>query len=131
MESKSKLEKFRRVNGLTKKEIAEYLGVSDVFVGKVCSGAYKLPGKHVLTLINNNKGWDTDALREMNEDDTDIPVQEFPQLFGNRPGIELLQQISQVLKSVEETQASIIETMKAKDEQIRSLTKIIDNLTKK
>ena len=131
LDSKTKIEKFRLMNGLTKKQIAEFLGVSDVFVGKLCSGVYKLPGKHVMTLINNDKGWDTSALREMGEEDTDLPVQDFPQLFGNQSGIELLQRISKVLESVADTQSSFIEAMKMKDEQIRSLTKIIDNLTKK
>ena len=127
----TKLERFRIINGLNKKELAQYLGVSDVFVGKVCAGAYKLPAKHLARLINNDKGWDVAPLKDISEDATTFPLSEAPQLFGNREGIELLQRIAGVLSSVESSQKALLESLRMKDEQIASLTKIIDNLTKK
>lgn len=131
MKKVTKLERFRLDNGLTKKQLASYLGVSDVFIGKVCSGDYKLPDKHVVKLVDNDQGWETAALLKLEEDEVSVPAGDIPRLFANKEGMELMGEIKDTLKSVAEAQASVIAELKRKDEQIASLMKIIENLTHK
>lgn len=131
MKKITKIERFRLDNALTKKKLADYLGVSDVFIGKVCSGVHKLPEKHIIHLINNENGWDTRALRDLDEEETSVSTSDIPRLFANKEGIELIEDIKSTLRSVLEMQSSIVSELKRKDEQIASLMKIIENLTKK
>ena len=127
----TKLERFRLDNGLTKKELGTYLGVSGVFVGGMCSGAYKLPENHLVKLINNENGWNVRALKELDDEETSAEVKDLPKLFANKEGFELIEEMRDTLRAVMETQASIIASIKAKDEQIASMMDIIKNLTQK
>ena len=115
------IESFRHDNGLTKKEIAEYLGVSQAFIGRVCSGQYNLPEKQLQKLLSNNRGWNTTELEKK------ISLEE--QTFtGNLSGKELLQSIKDETARIE---SILNETIRAKDEQIERLTRIIENLSKR
>lgn len=131
MKNETRLERFRLDNSLTKKGLATYLGVSDVFIGKVCKGIYKLPENHLKKLINNEEGWDVSALRELNENEASVNPADLPRLFANKEGFELIEEMRSTLRAVMETQAGIIESIKAKDEQIASMMDIIKNLTTK
>ena len=130
MKTVTKLERFRLDNGLTKKKLAEYLGVSDVFLGKMCSGDYKLPEKHAVKLVDNDQGWNTAALLKLEEKEVSVPAGDIPRLFANKEGIELMNDIKTTLRAINETLESLNEGIKRKDEQIATLLKIVDNITK-
>ena len=53
--------KFLSVNGLKKKDIAAYLGVSNAFITQLCAGTRKLPADK-LALIKVNPDWDSSML---------------------------------------------------------------------
>ena len=53
--------KFLSINGLKKKDIAAYLGVSNAFITQICAGARRLPADK-LTLIKANSDWDSSML---------------------------------------------------------------------
>lgn len=53
--------KFLSINGLKKKDIAAYLGVSNAFITQLCNGTRTLPADK-LALIKANSEWDTSML---------------------------------------------------------------------
>ena len=53
--------KFLSINGLKKKDIATYLGVSNAFITQLCAGTRKLPADK-LALIKVNSDWDSSML---------------------------------------------------------------------
>ena len=53
---------FRRENGLTQDDIAQYLGVSIPFISQVENGRRSLPDTQMDKLKNNDRGWKTDML---------------------------------------------------------------------
>lgn len=61
------LKAFRKANGLTQAEVAQYLSVSAPFITRVETGANKLPDDKLQKLINNDKGWDVTYLISNNE----------------------------------------------------------------
>lgn len=54
---------FLFLNEIPKKEIAEFLGVSNVFVSKLCKGEKNLPKDKRERIMNNPYGWDTSPLK--------------------------------------------------------------------
>lgn len=59
---KADLSRFLYENGISRKEIAEYLGVSSQFVSMVCNGKCQLSGRLYNLIVNNDRGWNTDCL---------------------------------------------------------------------
>lgn len=57
MEKTLNLRLFRKRNGLTQNAVAEYLGVSKVFISYVESGRSGLPEDKFQQIINNDRGW--------------------------------------------------------------------------
>ena len=57
------LKTFRKDNNLTQAQVAEYLSVSSPFITQVEKGKNKLPDDHLTKLLNNDRGWDTTALK--------------------------------------------------------------------
>lgn len=53
---------FLRINELTQREIAEFLGVQEPYISKICNGYLNLPKKRKLQLLGNSCGWDTTPL---------------------------------------------------------------------
>lgn len=53
---------FLFINEITKTEIAEFLGVSNSFITKICKGEKNLPEEHRVKIYNSDKGWDTTPL---------------------------------------------------------------------
>lgn len=94
--TKTNLSRFLYTNGLSKKEVAEYLGMSPQAVSQMASGAMKMPGRVYAALVGNDRGWDTTEL-------TSHPAENMGALHAQ---------------------------LKAKDEQIAELLRIIDKLTK-
>jgi hypothetical protein len=56
--------KFLSVNGLKRKDIATFLGVSGAFITQISSGARKLPDEKLATIKANAYGWDTSMLED-------------------------------------------------------------------
>ena len=56
--------KFLSVNGLKRKDIAAFLGVSGAFITQISSGARKLPDEKLATIKANAYGWDTSMLED-------------------------------------------------------------------
>lgn len=61
-------EAFIKANNLLKKDIAEYLDVSNAFVTQLCSGARTLPSQKFALIKSNNRGWDISMLQEENSE---------------------------------------------------------------
>ncbi len=59
-------EAFIKANNLRKKDIAEFLKVSNAFVTQLCSGERTLPPQKFALIKSNNKGWDVSMLKEEN-----------------------------------------------------------------
>ena len=53
---------FLTTNGIRKKEIASFLGVSNAFVTQLCTGRSKLTPEKTALIKANRKGWDTSML---------------------------------------------------------------------
>ena len=58
----TQLKLFRQTNGLTQKELADYLGIGVSFISRVESGQVELPQKHLSKLLINSNGWETSSL---------------------------------------------------------------------
>ena len=58
----SDFSKFLTVNGLKRKDIASFLGVSGAFVTQLTSGERRLPPEKLALIKANPFGWDTSML---------------------------------------------------------------------
>lgn len=67
-------QRFIEVNGLLKKDLAEYLGVSGAFITQICSGKRTLPESKLALIKANNKGWDVSMLNEQALNNVTNPV---------------------------------------------------------
>lgn len=56
--------KFLSINGLKRKDIATFLGVSGAFITQISSGARKLPDEKLAIIKANAYGWDTSMLED-------------------------------------------------------------------
>lgn len=54
--------RFRKLNNLKQKDIADYLGVTRSFVSQVESGSSPLPDDKLEKILTNEKGWDISML---------------------------------------------------------------------
>lgn len=55
---------FIDVNGLKKKDIASFLGVSNAFITQLCDGRKHLPPAKLALIKANEQGWDVSMLQE-------------------------------------------------------------------
>jgi transcriptional regulator with XRE-family HTH domain len=53
---------FLKVNGLKRKEIAAYLGVSGAFITQICNGTRSLPAEKLALIKQNPHNWDFSML---------------------------------------------------------------------
>lgn len=72
---------FLYVNGLKKKDVASFLGVSSAFITQICSGKRPLPDEK-LALIKANKAWDSSMLES--RPDSTSPGLSFPTMFARQ-----------------------------------------------
>lgn len=56
--------KFLSINGLKRKDISAFLGVSGAFITQISSGARKLPDEKLAIIKANAYGWDTSMLED-------------------------------------------------------------------
>ena len=82
---------FLTTNGIKKKEIASFLGVSNAFVTQLCTGRSKLTLEK-LALIKANKKWDSSMLNSKG--------QKYVFKAKNVLGHDIVPEVSSVVKSV-------------------------------
>ena len=67
--------KFLSVNGLKRKDIAAYLGVSGAFITQISSGDRPLPEEKLAIIKANAYGWDVSMLTQSENPATDKPME--------------------------------------------------------
>lgn len=68
--------KFLSVNGLKRKDIASFLGVSGAFITQISSGERPLPEEKLAMIKANAYGWDVSMLTQSENPVTDEPKQD-------------------------------------------------------
>ena len=122
---------FIKANNLLKKEIAEYLGVSNAFITQLCSGAKGLPEGKLALIKANDRGWDISMFERrqtigdnnsgvvVNGDNTNSPIDN-RHFYSDSPDV-LRAQIELLDERIKEKDAQI----KEKDAQIKQLLDIL------
>ncbi len=134
---KIELKTFRKVNSLTQKELAQYLGIGESFISRIESGQVGLPKEHLSKILLNKEGWDTSPLENTgaisangsvivngNNNHSSIDNRQY---FSDSPDV-LRAQIDMLDERIKEKDAQIKEKdaqIKEKDAQIRQLLDII------
>lgn len=67
--------KFLSINGLKRKDIASFLGVSGAFITQISSGGRPLPNEKLAMIKANAYGWDISMLTESKTPATDQPME--------------------------------------------------------
>lgn len=60
---------FLKANGLKKKDIASFLGVSNAFITQLCSDVRKLPDEKFALIKANTLNWDLSMLEQHEENE--------------------------------------------------------------
>jgi len=136
---------FINVNKLLKKDIADYLGVSNAFITQLCDGTKKVPAKKMALIMENESGWDVSMFERprqvniggdakgvvVNGNNIHSPIhQDNRQYYSDSPDV-LRAQIEILDERIKEKDAQIKEKdaqIKEKDAQIKQL---LDILSKK
>lgn len=125
-------QRFIEVNGLLKKELAEYLGVSGAFISQICNGKRTLPVAKLALIKANTKNWDISMLNQEsspisnsgvyingNNSINHSPIDN-RQYYSDSPDV-LRAQIEILDERIKEKDAQI----KEKDAQIKQLLEIL------
>ena len=62
MEKTPNLRAFRKFNGLTQEEVADFLGTKKAFISQIENGRVSLPEDKLYRLLQNDRGWDVALL---------------------------------------------------------------------
>lgn len=68
--------KFMTINGLKRKDVAAFLGVSGAFITQISSGMRNLPDEKLAAIKANAYGWDVSMLTESENPMTDQPKEQ-------------------------------------------------------
>lgn len=68
--------KFMTINGLKRKDVASFLGVSGAFITQISSGMRNLPDEKLAAIKANAYGWDISMLTESENPMTDQPKEQ-------------------------------------------------------
>lgn len=122
-------QRFIEVNGLLKKDLAEFLGVSGAFITQICNGKRTLPESKLALIKANSKGWDVSMLNEqaINNVSNSVIVRgnnihsiDNRHYYSDSPDV-LRAQIDILDERIKEKDAQI----KEKDAQIKQLLEIL------
>ena len=126
-------QEFIKANGLLKKEIANYLNVSNAFITQLCSGAKRVPADKMTLIKANENGWDLSmfdrpAQVNVGRDNTGVVVNgdnvhspiDNRQYYSDSPDV-LRATIDLLDERIKEKDAQI----KEKDAQIKQLLDIL------
>lgn len=70
--------KFLSINGLKRKEIASFLGVSGAFISQLTSGDRPIPAEKLAQILNNAYGWDISMLTPLTNESVVLDTQFYP-----------------------------------------------------
>ena len=146
------LKAFRKANGLTQTDVAEYLGIGKSFISRIESGSVALPRQKLIKLIENSNGWDTSALtsadsQSVGDNNSGVVIKsggnhgsiDNRHYYSDSPDVlraqvELLEErIQEKEERLKEKDAQIKEKdaqIKEKDAQIKQLLDIIQGMKK-
>lgn len=62
MEKTPNLRAFRKFNGLTQEEVADFLGTKKAFISQIETGRVPFPEDKLYRLLHNDLGWDVSLL---------------------------------------------------------------------
>jgi hypothetical protein len=118
--------KFLSINGLKRKDIAAFLGVSGAFITQISSGARKLPDEKLAAIKANAYEWDTSMLEDKTLSGMDRVREQEPVSDG-----QLRSTVLQVMEPAEKFHIEYLER-KVNDQEslIRELYQQIGSLTK-
>lgn len=119
--------KFLSINGLKRKDISAFLGVSGAFITQISSGARKLPDEKLAIIKANAYGWDTSMLEDKTLSGMDRVREQEPV-----PQEQLRSTVLQVMEPAEKFHIEYLER-KVNDQEslIRELYKQIGILEEK
>lgn len=69
-----KIKEFLWTNRLKNKDLAEYLGVTDTAISRMCKGEINPSRLTLAKILNNDRGWDTSMLMEEMDRREDVPA---------------------------------------------------------
>lgn len=110
---------FRKVNKLTQKGVAAYLGVTDAFICQVEKGVRPLPQPLLSKLLNNNRGWDVSNLSIESCDLSTSDTSEQPTEDVVVISTQVLEEMTAQRQLAEQALALVQEQLEAKQETIR------------
>ena len=116
------LKAFRKTNGLTQTQVADYLGVGKSFISRIESGSVAIPPKKLSKLIRTPNGWDVSMLTDGGGNNSHIDNRRY---YSDSPDV-LRAQIDILEERIKEKDAQI----KEKDAQIKQLLDILQGMKK-
>ena len=123
---------FMSVNGLKRKDIATFLGVSGAFITQIANGDRPIPEEKLAMIRNNAYGWDISMLTPKSQKGYLSFMQGFREVPEERMQSKTESAISHAVDSIE---SSCVHYLKAqiddKDRLIRELEKKIGMLEAK
>lgn len=109
--------KFLSINGLKRKDIASFLGVSGAFITQISSGDRPLPEDKLAMILSNAYGWDTSMLTQESSRSRAINLIDTSGLLrGTQPNLRSA--IETALNPEEDT---LVEYLKAEIKNLQSL----------
>lgn len=122
----SEFAKFMSINGLKRKEIASFLGVSGAFITQIASGDRPLPDDKLAKIKANAFGWDVSMLSQRRGLNLMSGINLRP---GHAPLVDATSAIHQAVKNEEKILVGYLERkIEDKDRLIRELEKTIGML---
>ena len=139
------LKAFRKTNGLTQTQVADYLGVGKSFISRIESGSVAIPPKKLSKLIRNPNGWDVSMLTDggaqtVSDGNSGVVINgggnnshiDNRRYYSDSPDV-LRAQIDILEERIKEKDAQIKEKdaqIKEKDAQIKQLLDILQGMKK-
>ncbi|MBR1574892.1 MAG: hypothetical protein IJ654_00400 [Bacteroidales bacterium] len=129
----SDFQQFIEINGLKKKDVASFLGVSNAFITQLCDGTKPLPPAKLALIKANKFGWDI----SMFESPTQVTIGRDASgviVNGNNVSSPIQQDNRQYYSDSPDVLRATIdlldERIKEKDAQIKQLLDIVQGLKK-
>ena len=132
-------------NGILKKDIAAFLGVSNAFITQLCDGSKKIPAQKLALIKANDRGWDIsmlvgDGTQSVGDNNSGVVINgggnhgsiDNRHYYSDSPDV-LRAQIDLLDERIKEKDAQIKEKdaqIKEKDAQIKQLLDIIQGMKK-
>lgn len=103
---------FLKVNGLKRKQIAEFLDVSPAFISQITSGDRSLPPEQLAKIKQNTFGWDYSMLLSEPQNESDVQMEKLIAVYKRAFDSEEKTFIGYLLKQIEDKDILICELYK-------------------